>query len=124
MKLNPDCVRDILLTIEDVVDFDNEFEYNTGDSFERLSPYSDKEIRYHISQCYKSGYITELNIYGNNQITVQDLHPKGHEFLANIRNDNIWNKTKSKASEVGSLSLTTLATIAANIVSSILRDNL
>jgi hypothetical protein len=122
MMLNPDCVRDVLLTIEDIVDFDTEFEYNAGDSYERLNKYTDKEIRYHINQCDRSGYLIDVSHYSDLQITVGDLQPKDHEFLANIRNDTIWKRTKSKANEVGSLSLTTLATIAANVISSILKE--
>ena len=100
MKLNPDCIRAILLTVEDKCDFDTPWEYEK-DNFESeyLVEYAHKEIVYHIRQSEESGLIQGVHYYdGGNSILVCDLTPSGHEFLANIRNDSLWKKIIAKAS--------------------------
>lgn len=100
MRLNPDCIRSILLTVEDKCDFDTPWEYNR-DNFESeyLAEYSHKEILYHIKQAEESGLLQGVHYYdGGDDVIICDLTPTGHEFLANIRSDSIWKKVISKAS--------------------------
>lgn len=97
MKLNSDCIRDILITVEENSDFHHVTEYKTESPFAILSKYSSEEILYHIMQCQKSGLIDDVRYYdGGKHTTIRDLSPSGHEFLANIRNDTIWKKVVSK----------------------------
>lgn len=101
MKLNPDCIRGILLTIEEKCDFDTPWEYEK-DNFESeyLAEYSHQEIIYHISQASQSGLIQGVHYYDGGATTlICDLTPAGHEFLANVRNDSIWKKVMSKAAD-------------------------
>ena len=35
-----------------------------------------------------------ITVPGGDIVEISDLSPSGHEYLANIRSDNIWNKTK------------------------------
>lgn len=100
MKLNPDCIRGILLTVEDKCDFDTPWEYEK-DNFESefLAEYTHKEILYHIKQADESRLIQNVHYYeGGDDVLICDLTPAGHEFLANIRNDSVWKKVISKAS--------------------------
>lgn len=61
MRLNNDCVRDILLSVEEVCDFNESFRYSKfSNDFERLQPYSHDEIIYHIKQCKLAGLITSM----------------------------------------------------------------
>ena len=97
MKLNPNCIRDILITVEEHSDFYHQTEYNIEDPFENLSKYSHDEILYHILQCEKSGLIDGVQYYDDGDLTdIRDLTPAGHEFLANIRNDTVWKKLAQK----------------------------
>ena len=97
MKLNPDCIRDILITVEEHSDFSNQTEYKAEQPFETLSQYSHEEIIYHIRQCENSDLIYGVNYYdGGCHTDILDLSPKGHEFLANMRNDSVWKKVISK----------------------------
>ena len=51
MKLNINCIRDILLTVENNCDFETPWEYQEDSSdSEFLSNYSHEEIVYHISR--------------------------------------------------------------------------
>ena len=98
MKLNPDIIRGILLTVEENCDFDNAWEYQR-DTFisDYLAELSHDEIIYHIRQCDKSNLIDGVHYYdGGKDIIICDLTPAGHEFLANIRNESIWKTTIQK----------------------------
>lgn len=101
MKLNPEIIRSILLTIEDRCDFDTVWEYRKDfyDS-EYLAELSHQEIVYHIRQCESSGLINGVHYYdGGTNILICDLTPAGHEFIANTRNESVWKKTLARASE-------------------------
>lgn len=114
MRLNPDCVRDILLCVESA-DFDEATQFSSIVS--ALNKYSENEVIYHINQCDYNGFFTKVRRYeSGRQGIILDLTPKAHEFLANIRSDTIWNKTKSSAAKVGSFALPALQQIAATIV--------
>lgn len=98
MKLNPNCIRAILLTIEDVCDFYTPWLYDVDDvNSGFLSGYEHTEIIYHIRQAEASGLIegVDYNDFGT-CVLVQDLTPSGHEFLANISNEPVWKKVLEK----------------------------
>ena len=97
MKLNPNCIRDILIAVEEHSDFHHQTEYKEESPFNSLSAYSHEEIIYNIRQCEDSGLIYDVHYYsGGTHTDIRDLSPKGHEFLANIRNDSVWKKALSK----------------------------
>lgn len=97
MKLNPNCIRDILITVEENSDFSHQTEYKKEKPFHHLSSYSHDEIIYHIRQCELSNLISDVHYYdGGKHTDILDLTPIGHEFLANIRNDCVWKEIISK----------------------------
>lgn len=121
MKLNPDCVRDILLSVESICTCNRIMNYNSDseDNPKLLRKYPCDEIVYHIQQCDKHGFLVDVNIRIEDEvyyISIKDLSPRGHAFIANIREDDIWNETKSIVEKVGSLSLPILAQIAENAI--------
>lgn len=124
MKLNNDCVRDILLTLEEVCTFENKFIYDIASPPPHLlEEYSREEVLYHIRQCEHSALLLEpLYYYGGNLVEISDLSPSGHEYLANIRSDNIWNKTKKVASEIGATSLSAMVQISSQIITAIIKS--
>lgn len=100
MRLNPDVVRGILLTVEDNCNFNNVWEYRKN-SFESeyLAELNHEEIIYHIKQCDESGLIQGVHFYdGGSNIIISDLTPAGHEFLCNIRNNSVWKRVMHKGS--------------------------
>lgn len=126
MKLNPDCIRDILLSIEETTDYYTRFEYVPGTSIHgRIQKYSHDEIIYHIHQCRLSGLVFRCEINGNGgYITIEDLSPSGHEFLEKIRADTIWNKTKEIAGAIGTKSLDATIQIASVVLTEIVKAHL
>lgn len=121
MKLNPDCIRDILITIEDNTGFGKYMSYNLNSTYDLLQKYTFDEVRYHIDQCELSNLITKVNKFIDGSCLVQDLSPSGHQFLADIRSDNNWNKTKSIAKTVGTSSLTAIKEIATNVIAEVIK---
>lgn len=55
---------------------------------------------------------------------LNDLTYDGHQFLADIRSNDIWIKTKSVASKVGSMSVSAIIQIASSVVSSVIKGEL
>lgn len=100
MKLNPECVRAILLTVEEEIKSPYEelvISPDSADEYKRLKPFTSNEVLYHLRQCIQAGLINcpEMDLSGN--YYVQDLTPAGHEFLANIRENSLWKRVMEKA---------------------------
>ncbi len=122
MKLNPDCIRDILLVIEALPDLQHYYRFDSETIPEFFPQYSLEEIMYHLRQCELSEFLLNPSHTLNYaSYTVSDLTPKGHEFLANIRENNIWNGVKSIAGKVGSTSLNALTQIASNVITELIK---
>ncbi|MCL2817042.1 MAG: DUF2513 domain-containing protein [Clostridiales bacterium] len=115
MKLNPDCIRDILLHCEErCIDLKG-IKFSGNEMTVNKTVYPRNVLWYHLRQCDLSGYL-----YGakqtRNYYLVKDLMPKAHEILENIRNDKQWNKTKEGAGKIGLLALSAIGAVA-NVVS-------
>ena len=123
MKLDPDCVRDVLIEIEEKSKVGVMLVF-PSDS-ELLPKYGRDKLEYHLRQCVWNGFVKiyDDGIQTNGDYQVKDLAPPAHTFLANIRSDTIWKKTKEAANKVGSISLDVLATTAAQIVVGLINGN-
>ncbi len=98
MKLNPSCIRAILLTLEDKCDFNTPWEYNRYNlDSDFLADYNHAEIIYHISQAEQSDLIKNVQYYSDgDSALIDDLTPAGHEFLSNICCEPVWKKILEK----------------------------
>lgn len=117
MKLDEDCVRDILLVTEKYSTYASQIRDATY--FDELKQYSERKILYHINQCAMAGLIVGVKDTME-YIYVGDLSPEGHEFLAKIRQDDNWNKTKEVANKIGVTSLDTLKDIATQVIANVI----
>lgn len=116
-----DCIRNILLQVEETpftvyCDSDEDDEKDSGLSF--IDKYDDKTLLYHINLANELGLIKASICIGMS--SVLDLSAQGHLFLADIREENVWNKTKEISKQVGASSLDTVKQIAVNVVSSLI----
>lgn len=123
MKLNPDCVRDILITIEE---YPEPMELYINEFAKKLPQYSLMEVYYCCSRLYEGGYINfeDLTNGGYHNTIVGDLTFFGHEFLQKIKNDNTWSKTKSIATKIGSFSIDVISQIAVNVITQLISQQL
>ncbi len=125
MKLNPDCVRDVLIYLEDALYYEEDEQHHLGKPSigwttvsrdERLSSkYLIDDIKYTIFQLHKSGIIdAKLNSTPQNilSLDIHDITWEGHELLANLRGEKLWEKTKNAAQELGVLSVKGLVKVA------------
>lgn len=139
MRLNLDCVRDVLLCVEE-----NTGLYKSCYFVESVPPgceeffdidihipsyqvdlgkkYSNEELIYHVNYCIKSDFVSDSGYITNGMIQIEDLTPAGHEFIANIRNDSVWNKVKSAAITVGVQSAPALIELASKIAMSLVNS--
>lgn len=116
MKLNIDCVRDILLVIEAK---DLGVQYEIKDIQQKLNnKYSSDDVYYCCYQLYNSNMIDAfvINLDLQRQLPliqyITELTFSGHNFLENIKNDNNWNKIKQKLNKIGSYSLDIIKEVA------------
>ena len=127
MKLNPECIRDILFSIEELSGPNSLINSTQLANTKFLkNKYNEDEILYHIQQLDWSGYIKTPNknktldgIY-----LINDLSPVGHEFISDIRNDTNWSKVKTISKEVGSETLSSIKSIAEGVISSAIKASL
>ena len=126
MRLNPDCIRDILFTIEEKSTFDSLITSGELTESTLLSKYSEDEILYHLNQLYLSNYIIcpRKHKWIEGTFLVCDLSPLGHEFISDVRKDTNWNKVKSIGKEVGTSTLTSLKTIAEEVITSAIKTSI
>ncbi|NQG98452.1 DUF2513 domain-containing protein [Streptococcus suis] len=118
MKLNPDCIRDILFVVEENATFSTEVEQEL--LLEKMpANYTNAEILYHVRQCEHSGLFLKVTHYFGG-FTIQDLSPRGHQFINDIRKDTNWKKTKEIANSVGSTSLDVIKDISAQVISNLI----
>ncbi len=124
MKLNHDCIRDLLLYLEDTLTLGNclKISYAAEDSF--LPSHSIDDIRYTALKLTEAGYIDtkSINFIDSRipEIRILSITYQGHQFLDNIRDDGVWKETKKIASQVSSASIKILSDIAAQVISNII----
>lgn len=131
MKLNPDCVRDLLIEVEEKADGVNYFCFNSSGGFgskETLNNLAEKytrdEVIYHIIQCNESGFFVQMKKTVVGTYKISCLSPKGHQFLNDIRNNTNWEKIKKGFISVGGFSLKALIEIAQNIATNYITSQL
>lgn len=118
MRLNPDCLRDVLLIVESSSAFDK---IVTMDDFQQSPLFDNYNVDtwlYHIRQASQANLLDGTEFTMDGSFLIKDLTPRGHEFLANIREEHNWSKTKYIAAKVGSFSISALSSIATNVVAS------
>lgn len=124
MKLNPDCIRDILLKMEDTPYQEDIY---PDQLYETLPDYAHDEIDYTILKMNEAGFISatiQKYLDGSVDITIHDITYNGHQFLANIRSNNIWNNVKEVSKKVGSNSLSAISQIATGVITEIIKSQL
>lgn len=123
MKLNHDCIRDVLKHVEN----DLHFTKMKQSLSLNIDGYSHDEVTYTLMLLVDSGYIIgDIRKYNDGAVNVlyKHLTMKGHELLDNIRDDNVWKTTKEKLSKISSVSIGIINDVASQVISSILSKQL
>lgn len=126
MRLNPDCVRDVLLELE-------KLEYNFHSTPDvlcyALPKYSYEDIQYTCLKLYEGDYI-KANVERIPNFTLPvvfeifDITFQGHEFLNTIRGKDVWDKLTYLGKSVGSLSLEVIKNVGSSIAISLISSQI
>lgn len=135
MKLNPDYVRDILLYIEETLDYNtetvtpqhNELWYGKILDEERFKEHNKQQLLYALEILLKENFIECATppVFNNGNIRnaiIVGLTYSGHDLLDNVRNNTVWNAVKQKAKKIGGISLNTLAKSAGMVTTALMSD--
>ena len=101
MKFDKDLMRDILLAVE--AHPEPSANYVPLD----LPGYDAEVISYHVMLLDEGGFLKAMDVSDKSQLEwyPQRLTYSGHEFVATIRDGEVWGKTKAVASKVGGASV-------------------
>ena len=143
MKLNLDCVRDILLCIEDNTGYRKYASFVDADRIKDISrtlgsdppkiwdyqqklleKYSSKELMYHFQYCINANLLETDGHFGSQQFLITDLTPLGHETIANLRSPTAFEMVKSLANKIGVESLPGICQLASGVMSQIIQNHL
>lgn len=113
MRIDNECVRDILFVIEENSN-SKESCYMLGarKRYTKLEKYDVDKLAYHLRYLKMKGLVFNPNEDFKDGF---DLSPSGHEFLANVRDDNNWKKIKDASSSIGFASLKIISAIAEGV---------
>lgn len=118
MRIDNDCVRDILLIIEKNSTHEKPCSFHSANKNKpELEKYDIDKILYHLRYLQMANYIyvpDEYKKYYKNDY-ISDLTPTGHEFLNTIRSPKIWAETKKLSEKAGAFSLKIISAIAEGV---------
>ena len=125
MQLNPECVRDVLLTIESA----DIHQRITLDWLAGKINYDNDELWYTCIKLSEAGF---LEVNTTRQIRsplpiisiIRGLTYQGHEFLNEIRDDTNWGKIKEIGKKVSIFSIKQLADIAKTVACEVITSAL
>lgn len=127
MKLNPDCVRAVMLKIEELhrysVNDQGEIENHPvfiDELFSALPKYDKEDIYYSLDIMEQAGYISLSGSWFNNRLCeceVNYITYNGHEFLNSIRDPKHWTSIKKGFAAVRNYSLSAIGAIAEGVTS-------
>lgn len=126
MKLNVNCVRDVLLELEKLPFQES---CTVSELITALPKYDADDITYTCLKLDEAGYISaqmvrSINSSGVSIRCIDDITYPGHQFIANIRSDSVWNNVKEVSKKVGSNSIGAISQIAHSVVTEIIKAQL
>ena len=123
MKLNQDCIRDLLLYLEENLKLNDYLSISNIS----LKNYSSEELLYTADKLYEAGYLKcSRKVYDNTDlmIFVSSITYTGHQFLDNIRDDKVFAKTKSILSGFKSVSIDIISETASKVITNLINQQL
>lgn len=107
-----DLIRTILLKVEADETLAGSFQRVNAATF-GITDHTDAEVIYHLVMLVEAGFLAaNIKLARVGEIVVSRLTWNGHEFLDDIRDPEIWQRTKERAKSVASIGLGFLWEIA------------
>ena len=129
MKLNYDCVRDVLLAVEKAETIDENLSLTplkVVKLFDELPEYKDNEILYTVEKLKEADYINAaISFAAGHYIDgfISSITYSGHEYLDNIRDPKVWRKVKNVLDKAGAITLPLISQAAQMLIGSQLTVN-
>ena len=127
MRLSPECIRSVMLTLEKELVFtcrDDVLARNclSLDQICALLPaFSKEDVFYTIYNLDQAGYLDiSIQWTGGGEVyhcSVKDITFPGHEFIARIRDAERWKKVKGAIGAIRDYSLSAIASVSEGITS-------
>lgn len=129
MKLNPECIRDIMFYLEENLTMNSDLEINEISVFdlpEKLN-YSIEEIANTLLVLDDANFIVCYRNNGEDAIVALDIYRityTGYQFLESIRPDSVWKKVQTISGNIGSFSLNVISQIATSVLTQMINGQL
>lgn len=129
MKLNPECIRDIMFYLEENLTMNSDLEINEISVFdlpEKLN-YSIEEIANTLLILDDANFIVCYRNNGDDAIVALDIYRityTGYQFLESIRPDSVWKKVQTISGNIGSFSLNVISQIATSVLTQMINGQL
>ena len=128
LKLNQDCVRDLLLFLEENLGLGSFINISSDFHEDALSNYSANDLIYTAQKLLEADYVDAkiMHFMGTNipSVRISSITYQGHQFLDNIRDDNVYTKTKSILSTFKSVSIEIFSETASKVITSLISKQL
>lgn len=129
MKLNPECIRTVMLYLEENLTMNSDLEVNEISVFDlpQKIKFSIEEIANTLLALDDAGFIVCYWDNGDGAITALDVYRityAGYQFLESVRSDTVWKKVKKVSNNVGSFSLNVISQIAASVLTQMVNGQL
>ena len=130
MKLNPDCAREVLLALENVLQIDENLTMpalNAYALFDLIPKFSKPDVLYTLQKLEEAGFIIASFQFVSGSLSdgyISSITYRGHEFLENIRENKNWEKVKSAAAKIGSFSVSVLGEISKSLILTLISSSI
>ena len=124
MKLSYDCMRDVLILLEEhlTVDADlcfSEMSINDIMAYNYICDrYSIEEVAYSVHNLYQCDFVSAEHYESDDALEyrVYDVTYTGHEFLATVRSDNVWHYIKEQLKHINIANIPTIVMCAKRFI--------
>lgn len=124
MKLDIECVRDVLLELEELP-----VDCHTVDDFPHsLAKHGTENVEYTLAKLNEAGYINaDIRLYPSGQYDYYGIYCMtfaGHEFLTSVKQPSVWEQLKKATTSGGSAGIKLIGEIAVDLGKAILSKKL
>lgn len=125
MKFNPDCMRSVLLYLENNLSISSDLEIHpiTIQELRENLSYSIQEIANMVLILDEGKFISASSFGADNQISeliIYRITYEGYQLIESVRSDLVWKKVKSIGKNVGSFSISVISQIASGVLVSLI----
>lgn len=114
MKLDLDCIKDVMVFLEDNLTDDNAFVPNQ--IYESLEKYSYEDVEYTVKALLSEKWIAGIVQEIGGLYIVKSITPDGHNYLNAIKDESIYKIIKKHFATAGTSTLSFLTVIIKDVL--------